>query len=278
MKYKFKTGKVLRTIILAILIFLLLFPLAVMINSSLKSYDEIRAWPPTWFEGTLKWENYQAVVSGNQSIMGPFFNSLQISMVTMFLCVFVGILAAYAVTRFDFKGKKTFLMVVIATQMFSSVILVNPIYVIFRNLGLLDTKVSLIIANTASSLPMTIWLLYSYFSQIPKDYEEASWMDGSSRFQGIFKVVMPLALPGIITAGLFAFITAWGDLVYAKSFVISPELRTVSQALTDFQDIYKTTWETQMAASVITTIPPFIIFIFIQKYLIKGMVSQGVKG
>lgn len=278
MKHKFKTGKVLRTIILAILIFLLLFPLAVMINSSLKSYDEIRAWPPTWFEGALKWENYQAVVSGNQSIMGPFFNSLQISLVTMFLCVFVGILAAYAVTRFDFKGKKTFLMVVIATQMFSSVILVNPIYVIFRNLGLLDTKVSLIIANTASSLPMTIWLLYSYFSQIPKDYEEASWMDGSSRFQGIFKVVMPLALPGIITAGLFAFISAWGDLVYAKSFVLSPELRTVSQALTDFQDLYKTTWETQMAASVVTTIPPFIIFMFIQKYLIKGMVSQGVKG
>lgn len=278
MKHKFKTGKLLRTIILGILIFLLLFPLAVMINSSLKSYDEVRAWPPTWFEGVLKWENYQIVTSGNQSIMGPFFNSLQISLVTMFLCVFVGILAAYAVTRFNFKGKKTFLMIVIATQMFSSVILVNPIYVIFRNLGLLDTKISLIIANTASSLPMTIWLLYSYFSQIPKDYEEASWMDGSSRFQGIFKVVMPLALPGIITAGLFAFITAWGDLVYAKSFVISPELRTVSQALTDFQDIYKTTWETQMAASVITTIPPFIIFIFIQKYLIKGMVSQGVKG
>ncbi len=278
MKHKFKTGKVLRTIILAILIFLLLFPLAVMINSSLKSYDEIRAWPPTWFEGVLRWKNYQTVVSGNQSIMGPFFNSLQISLVTMFLCVFVGILAAYAVTRFNFKGRKTFLMVVIATQMFSSVILVNPIYVIFRNLGLLDTKISLIIANTASSLPMTIWLLYSYFSQIPKDYEEAAWMDGSSRFQGIFKVIMPLALPGIITAGLFAFITAWGDLVYAKSFVLSPELRTVSQALTDFQDLYKTTWETQMAASVVTTIPPFIIFMFIQKYLIKGMISQGVKG
>lgn len=278
MKHKLKTRKVLRSIILAILIFLLLFPLAVMINSSLKSYDQIRAWPPTWFKGDLKWENYQIVTSGSQSIMGPFFNSLQISLVTMFLCVFVGILAAYAVTRFNFKGKETFLMLVIATQMFSSVILVNPIYVIFRNLGLLDTKISLIIANTASSLPMTIWLLYSYFSQIPKDYEEASWMDGSSRFQGIFKIMMPLALPGIITAGLFAFITAWGDLVYAKSFVLSPELRTVSQALTDFQDIYKTTWETQMAASVITTIPPFIIFIFIQKYLIKGMVSQGVKG
>lgn len=278
MKAKFYTGKLFRTIILAILILLLLFPLVVMINSSLKSYDQIRTWPPTWFEGDLKWGNYKIVTSGSQSIMSPFFNSLQISLITMFSCVFVGILAAYAVTRFKFKGKKIFLMVVIATQMFSSVILVNPIYVIFRNLDLLDTKISLIIANTASSLPMTIWLLYSYFSQIPKDYEEASWMDGSSRFQGIFRVLMPLALPGIITAGLFAFITAWGDLVYAKSFVLSPELRTISQALTDFQDIYKTTWETQMAASVLTTIPPFIIFIFIQKYLIKGMVSQGVKG
>lgn len=162
--------------------------------------------------------------------------------------------------------------------MFSPVILVNPMYVIFREMGLLNTKFALIVASTASSLPMTVWLLYSYFSQIPIEYEEAAWMDGATRLRGVFNFILPIAIPGIITAGLFAFIMAWGDLVFARSFILSPELRTVSIALTSFQDLYKTSWETQMAASVITALPTFIIFILIQNHLVKGMTSQGVKG
>lgn len=201
-----------------------------------------------------------------------------ISLIVMILCIIIGILAAYSVTRFEFIGKKTFLMAIILTQMFSPVLLVNPMYLTFRSLNLLDTRISLIVANLASSLPMTIWLLYSYFSQIPKDYEESSWMDGCSRVRGIFDIILPLAMPGIITAGLFAFIASWGDIVFARTFITSFNLRTISQALTSFEDLYKTRWELQMAASVITSLPPFLIFLSIQKKLIQGMTTDGVKG
>ena len=265
------------TIILTIIVILLLFPILILINSSLKTYNELITWPPKFFN-SLHFENYTQVLSGDKSIVKEFFNSLQISVITMLICILIGSLAAYSVTRFDFKGKNAFMNIILVTQMFSSVIIVNAMYIIFRQFNLLDTKLSLIIATTTSCLPMTVWLLHSYFSQIPIDYEEASWMDGANRLQGIKDVLLPLCFPGIITAGLFAFIAAWGDLIYAKSFITSPELRTISLALTDFQDLYKTTWETQMAASVIATLPPFILFFLIQKYLIKSMVSQGVKG
>lgn len=270
--------KIIRTVFFLILIMLMLFPLLIMLNTSLQEYENIRIWPPSWFRSPLQWKNYYIVIIGEKSIIPAFLNTLQISSITMILCVFIGVLAGYGVTRFNFKGKKTYLLVIMITQMFSSVLLINPMYVIFRNLGLLDTKLSLIIADTTTALPMTIWLLYSYFSQIPIEYEEASWMDGSSRLEGIFNIVFPLAIPGIITAGLFAFLTSWGNMLFAKTFITSPELRTVSLALTNFQELYKTTWETQMAASFITMIPPFLIFLFIQNKLVEGLASDGVKG
>lgn len=270
-------SKGIRTLLMTGIIVLLLFPVAVLFNTSLKTYSQITQWPPTWFKKPLLWQNYMEVLFGDKSIARPFLNSIQISLASMVVCIAIGILAAYAVSRYEFAGRRTFLKIVIITQMFTSVILVNPMYVIFRNLGLLDTKISLIISSAASSLPMTIWLLYSYFSQIPKSYEEASWIDGCNKIQAIRYIILPLAFPGIITAGLFSFIMSWGDLVYAKAFILSPKLRTISLYLTDFRELYKTSWETQMAACVIAVIPPFILFMIIQKYLVRGMVSDGVK-
>lgn len=265
------------TIILVVLLIIMLFPIVILINSSLKTYDELMNWPPSFFD-SFHFENYVEVLIGEKSIIKPFINSVEISIATMLICVLIGSLAAYAVTRYRFVGKGAFMSMILVTQMFSPVILVNAMYMIFRNLNLLDTKISLIIATTTSCLPMTVWLLYSYFSQVPIDYEEAAWMDGASRVRTIKDILLPLCLPGIITAGLFAFIAAWGDLVFAKSFITSPEARTISLALTDFQELYKTTWQTQLAASVIATIPPFILFFVIQKHLVKSMISQGVKG
>lgn len=271
-----KKGKLFRTLLLVIFVAASLFPVLVLLNSSLQTYEQIISWPPAWFKN-LQFVNYFRVLGGDQSILPAFKNTLVISVVSALCCLLIGVLAAYALTRYPFKGRGAFLAVVGLTQMFSSVILVNAMYVIFKQLGLLDTRLALIIANTASGLPLTIFLLFSYFQQVPITYEEAAWMDGSSRWQAIWHIVLPLCLPGIITAGLFAFISAWGDLVYAQTFILSPELRTLPQALTDFRDLYKTTWETQMAASVVTTLPPFIVFLLIQKHLIRGMNQQGLK-
>lgn len=125
---------------------------------------------------------------------------------------------------------------------------------------------------------MSLWLLYSYIKDIPVTLEEAAWMDGATRIEGVRFILAPLILPGLLTTGLFAFIRAYGDLLFARTFILSPENRTVAMALTDYQSLYKTTWETQMAASVITMIPTLIIFIFIQKFLIKGLLGDSIKG
>lgn len=272
-----KTQKIIRTIIAIILVLLLIFPVFILLNSSLQTYEQIRSWPPQWFTD-LQWGNYVEIFQGTQSILRPLLNSLYVSTLTMILCVLVGSLAAYAVSRFNFKGNKAFLMAVILTQMFSPVILITPMYTIFRDLNLLNSLNGLVIASTAAALPMTIWLLFSFFTQVSQTYEEAAWMDGSTRLQAIKNVVIPISMPGIITAGLFAFITAWGDIVFVQTFITDANLRTMSLALLSFQDLYKTSYELQMAASVVSSIPTVIIFLAIQKYLVRGMSNQGLKG
>lgn len=278
MNKKKKFYKILRTAIYILFIIVLLMPVLIMINTSLKTYSAITVWPPTWFGKNLQWINYKNVLTGDKSIVTPLINSFIVSSASSIICLVLGILAAYAISRYEFKGRNTFLIIIIITQMFASVILVNPMYIMFRNLNLLDTRISLIIANAATSLPMTVWLLYSYISNIPKTLEEAAWMDGFSRLQGIRYILVPILAPGVITAGLFSFIMSWGDLIFARSFIVSPEMKTISMALTDFQSLYKTTWETQMAAGVISVIPIFIIFVFIQKHLVEGLTSSGIKG
>lgn len=278
MNKKKKFYKILRTAIYILFIIVLLMPVLIMINTSLKTYSDITVWPPTWFGKNLQWINYKNVLTGDKSIVTPLINSFIVSSASSIICLVLGILAAYAISRYEFKSRNTFLIIIIITQMFASVILVNPMYIMFRNLNLLDTRISLIIANAATSLPMTVWLLYSYISNIPKTLEEAAWMDGFSRLQGIRYILVPILAPGVITAGLFSFIMSWGDLIFARSFIVSPEMKTISMALTDFQSLYKTTWETQMAAGVISVIPIFIIFVFIQKHLVEGLTSSGIKG
>lgn len=275
---KLELNRVIQTLIAAIVVFLLITPILVMLSTSLKTYTDTTMWPPKWIPENIQWKNYYDVTLGEKSILKSFVNSLVVASATSLICISAGSIASYSVTRFNFMGRKVFLFVIIATQMFSAVILVNPMYVTFRELGLLNTRLALILANTASSLPMTVWLVYSYMSAIPSDMEEAAMIDGCSRFQSIYKVLIPIVRPGLITAGLFSFIAAWGDLIYAQSFITrNTNARTLSLALTDFQSLYKTSWETQMAASVISIIPVFIIFVLIQKHLVKGIASGGVK-
>lgn len=278
MKNKKIFFKILRTLIYFIFVLILISPVLIMLNTSLKTYDDISVWPPKWFSGKLMWSNYLDVTIGEKSVLIPLLNSLIVSVVPAIVCVVIGTLAAYGASRYRFKFRGAFLMIIVITQMFAAVILANPMSIIFRNMGILNTHLSLIIANTAVSLPMTVWLMYSYILQIPVDLEEAAWIDGCSRIKAIRYVVMPLLAPGIITAGLFAFIVSWGDLLFANAFIMDPSLKTIALALTDFQSVYKTSWETQMAASVLSVIPTFVIFLAIQKHLVKGLAQTGIKG
>lgn len=268
---------IINTVITAIIIGFMIAPFFIMISVSLKSYEEVTKWPPNWIPEVLRWDNFSAVWNGDGNIKRAFINSLIVSFSTMILCTLLGTFAAYGVSRFRFKGKKIFMFLVIITQMFSPVILIAPMYKIMTEFGILNTYLSLIIPNTAFALPMTVWLLYGYLQGISKNLEEAAMIDGCSRLQAVTRILMPILAPGIITAGLFAFITAWNDLLFAQTFITKPEMRTLSVALTSYKSIFQTYWHKMMAASLFSVIPVFILFLLIQKYLVKGLASGGIK-
>lgn len=269
--------KIINTVITAIIIGLMMAPFFIMISVSLKSYEEVTKWPPNWIPEVLRWDNFSAVWNGDGNIKRAFINSIIVSFSTMILCTLLGTFAAYGVSRFRFKGKKIFMFLVLITQMFSPVILIASMYKIMTEFGILNTYLSLIIPNTAFALPMTVWLLYGYLQVISKNLEEAAMIDGCSRLQAVTRILMPILAPGIITAGLFAFITAWNDLLFAQTFITKPEMRTLSVALTSYKSIFQTYWHKMMAASLFSVIPVFILFLLIQKYLVKGLASGGIK-
>lgn len=269
--------KIINTLIVTIVIGLMIAPFFIMVSTSLKSYAEVTKWPPTWFPDVIMWENFSEMWRGEGNIRTAFVNSLIVSISTMLLCTVLGLFAAYSASRFKFAGKKIFLFGVIITQMFSAVILIGPMYGVVRDLGLLNTYLSLIIPNTAFSLPMTVWLLYGYLDGISPSLEEAAMLDGCTRTQAVVKVLMPVLAPGLITSGLFAFIVAWNDLIFANSFITQTEMRTISLELTSYKSLFETYWHKMMAASLISVVPVFILFLAIQKYIVKGLAAGGVK-
>lgn len=274
---KSNISKILITSILTLLVGLMVIPFFIMISTSLKSYAEVTKWPPSWMPEVLRWENYSAVWSGEGSIKRALLNSVIVSSSTMGICVLLGSFAAYSVSRFNFKGKKTFLFAIILTQMFSPVVLAGPMYGIMRELGLLNTYLSMIIPNAAFSLPMTVWLLYGYLDGISPSLEEAAMLDGCTRLQAVTKILMPIMAPGLVTSGLFAFIVSWNDLLFSRSFITRPEMRTISVALTSYKSVFETSWHSMMAASVLSVVPVFVLFLMIQKHIVKGLAAGGVK-
>ena len=161
--------------------------------------------------------------------------------------------------------------------MFSAVILIGPMYGVVRDMGLLNTYLSLIIPNTAFSLPMTVWLLYGYLDGISPSLDEAAMLDGCTRTQALIKVLMPVLAPGLITSGLFAFIVTWNDLIFANSFITQTEMRTISLELTSYKSLFETYWHKMMAASLISVVPVLVLFLAIQKSIVKGLAAGGVK-
>ena len=269
--------KIINTLITAIIIGVMIAPFLIMISVAFKSYEEVTKWPPKWIPEVIRWNNFSEVWSGDGNIKRAFINSLIVSTSTMTLCTVLGTFAAYGVSRFRFKGKKIFMFLVITTQMFSAVVLIGPMYKIIMELGLLNTYSSLIIPNTAFALPMTVWLLYGYLEGISKNLEEAAMIDGCTRLQAVTKILMPILAPGIITSGLFAFIISWNDLLFAQTFITKTEMRTLSVALTSYKSMFQTFWHKMMAASLFSVIPVFILFLLIQKYLVKGLATGGIK-
>jgi multiple sugar transport system permease protein len=210
-------------------------------------------------------------------LLGFIKSSFIISISATVIVILIAIPAAYYVARNDFRGKKAFLLLVLVTQMFAPTALVVGIFREIVALNLVDTYLALILIYAAFNMAFSIWILSSFFRSIPKEIEEAAWIDGCSRFTTLTRIVLPLALPGLVTAFIFTFIAAWNEFVIALTLTSSPEREPLTVGLTSLIGQYQVQWNYLFAGSLIAIVPVVILFASIEKWLVGGLTAGSVK-
>jgi len=269
-----------RRIVLTVLTVFALLPLYVMVSSSLKPLQDVTGtfrWIPSPITFSSYIQMWQTV-----PLAQYFVNSLIVCTCAATLSVLVATFAAYAVSRYRFRGRRVFTLVVLSTQMFPGILFLLPLFLIFVSIGnatgitLLGSRTGLIITYLTFSLPFSIWLLVGYFDSIPRGLDEAAWVDGCGPLRALFRVVIPAAIPGIITVAIYAFMTAWGEVLFA-SVMTNDTTRTLAVGLRDYSTQNDVYWNQIMAASIVVSIPVVAGFLLMQRFLVTGLTAGSVK-
>jgi len=273
-KQKFK---ILKWLLVAGITFIILFPFYWMVNTSLKHETEVFRVPPSVFPVNVTMENYEFALFSSQ-IPRYFMNSLFNVAGTVVISLLAASFAAYSISRFKFKGKPAYLGIILLTQLLPLTTLIVPLYISIGSLGLFNNRAALIIVYSAIQIPIATWLLTGYFNTIPKELDEAGRIDGCSGVMILFKIILPVAAPGLIAVGLNAAIFAWQELILAMTFTNVDAARPLMAGVSASIGRAGIRWGQMNATGVIACIPIIIVFIFCQRYLIKGLTSGAVKG
>lgn len=266
------------------LLFLLIFtvvPMAWMVSTSLKSEFASIQQPPVWIPDNVTVSEYKTLLDPGNDLGSEFLrylrNSLVVSTVTTILGLVVAVPAAYAFSRFSFPGKDALFFSVLVRNMFPVVVFLIPLFILMKNLGLIDSQWSLILTYLTFGLPLSIWLLKGFYDNIPPELERAARIDGATRFQAFRLIVMPLSAPGIIATAIYAFIQGWNEYVYARTFLNSEEKMTLPIGLQTFFTENSSNWPGLMAASFIMSVPVVVIFLLLQRYFVQALTEGAVK-
>jgi multiple sugar transport system permease protein len=262
--------------LLWLLLVVILFPFVEMISTSLKSKTDLAAYPPVWFPTNAVFRNYIDLWSAIP-LAGYIRNSAIIAGGSMLLNAVVAIPAGFALARFRFPGRQTFLHLIVATQMFSPVVLLLATFRMMFDFGLLNTYWSVIFVNATTALPFTIWMLTAYFATVPREIEEAAILDNAGRWRLLFDHFLPVSMPGIVTAMTFAFVIAWNEFLFAVTFITDAGMRPLTTGIYTFVGRFETLWNFLMAASLISIVPVFIGFLLVQRRLVSGLAAGAVK-
>lgn len=269
-----------RRIVLTILALFTLVPVYVMISSSLKPLEDVSG-KFTWIPSTLTIRPYIDIWS-TIPLAQYFLNSVIVSVSATVFSVIIAVFAAYAVSRYRFRGKRVFTVTVLSTQMFPGILFLLPLYLIFVNIGkstgidLYGSRGGLIITYLTFSLPFAIWMLIGYFDSVPKDLDEAAMVDGCGPFGALFRVVVPAAVPGIVAVAVYAFMTAWGEVLFA-SVMTNSNTATLAVGLPGYSTENNVYWNQIMAASLVVSVPVVVGFLLLQRYLVTGFTAGAVK-
>ncbi|BAS27907.1 carbohydrate ABC transporter permease [Limnochorda pilosa] len=262
-----------------------LAPFTWLVISSLSTRVDLTSVPLQWLPDKPNLEHYRSIFLGgpgstsvHRSLRRGALNSLVVATGATFLALAAGSLAAYAVTRLRFRLRGPFLATLLVTQLLPPVVLIIPMYVIFRSLRLLDTVWALMLADLAIILPLIVWILKGYFEGVPEGLEEQARIDGCTRAGALFRVVLPLSAPGLAAGGMFAFIVAWNEFFTAFIFSSTLQSKTLSVIVSEFSSKVGIDYVAMSTAGVLTSIPPVLLALLFQRYIIRGLTAGAVKG
>ncbi|KRC66678.1 sugar ABC transporter permease [Aeromicrobium sp. Root236] len=275
-------GRILTAIGVVFILFWCLLPVAWIISLSFKSQEAVTNGSPGFFPsdgGGAGWKNYKDVLHDEQ-FRHAIFNSIGISLIATALSVILATLAAYAIARLEFKGKKFVLTTALVIAMFPVVSLVGPLFDMWRTFGIYDTWIGLIIPYMSFTLPLAIWTLSAFFREIPWEMEQAAQVDGATSWQAFRKVIVPLAAPGVFTAAILTFFFAWNDFVFGISLTSTEKARPIPAALSFFvgADPFNRPASLLAAGAVVATVPIVVLVLFFQRKIVAGLTAGAVKG
>ena len=254
------------------------FPLLWMIDTSIKPAAELFRIPPTLIPSAVTFEHYWRVLTETPFLL-YFRNSVILAVGTTIVVVAIAALGAYSLVRFSYPGRERLAQLVLFTYLLPSVVLIIPLYLLIVWVGLANTLPSLMIAYTTFALPFALWILRSFMAGIPPDLEAAAMIDGASRMGAFFDVILPQALPGIISTALFTFILAWNEYLFALVLVNDDHARPLTTGvMTMLVSSFNVEWSLLMAASVMMSVPVIVVFALMQRHLTAGFGAGGVKG
>ncbi|MFN3332642.1 MAG: carbohydrate ABC transporter permease [Caldilinea sp.] len=266
-------------IVVAGILFYTLFPFYWAIVSSLKLPSNLFVTPQAYWPNPVTWTNYAAVFT-NENFQRALVNSAIVAIMTVLLSQMIGAVAAYALARLPFRGNNLLLYTLLAMTTFPAIAILGSLFEMVRFLRLYNTVWALILTYSTFTLPFTVWVLTNFFKSIPRELEEAAQVDGATPLQTFWRILLPLAAPGMVTTGLLVFIASWNEFLYALTFTIDKNARTVPVAISQFSgaSTFELPWGSIMAASVVVTIPLIVLVLIFQRRIIAGLTAGAVKG
>jgi multiple sugar transport system permease protein len=262
---------------LGLLLIFVLFPFYWMTVTSFKTEDQMRSLVSMFWPSPFVVENYTQLLTKTDFAIW-YRNSAFVAVSSTLVATAIGTVGAYALARLRFLGRAFLSSATLITYLVPPSILFIPLYAQIRTMGLADSLAGLIAAYPSFTVPFVTWLLMGYFGSIPEELEEAAMIDGATRFGAFRRIILPLAAPGVLAAGLFAFTQAWNEFLYALMFISDVKQRTLPVGLSTFitGDVYG--WGYLMAGAVLTTLPVILVYTYLQRYMVEGLTAGSVKG
>ncbi len=266
-------------------VFFIFFPILWLFSASLSTQVELFTVPPHWIPQHPTLQNYmdiffpsQAASSVPRTFAVALLNSIKIASAVTIICIFIGSLAAYALVRIPFGLNRNIQLGVIALRMIPEVSLILPLFIIASSLQLINKPIVLILTYMSFALPYAIWLMAAYFQTVPIELEDAARLDGCSRLGILFRVVMPISVPGLVSTAMFVFLLAWDEFFYALIFTSTLAAKTVPVAIAEFIGRYVVNVNGMMAGGILAAVPPVLVALIFQRYIVSGMTAGAVKG